>query len=207
MQFHQELLGAPITEEAMERIFIKLHSKMKLMFERLGLLKHHMAFFILKNCFAIPKVTYLLRTSAYFKYEYLLQRMDEDIKNTLRSICNSEFNDQKSKLISLPVRSGGLGIRKASEICLPAFLSSVYSVINLVTLMYSDLSDETMVSDFNCALEKWSSSFDHTPSDTSCQKSWDNLIVSETIESLKFDSATEKARFLASTVRESSAWQ
>ena len=80
------------------------------------------------------------------------------------------------------------------------------SVITLVTSMYPDLSDETMVSDYNCALEKWSSSFDRIPIDKTCQGSWDNLIISENINSLTFDSATEKARYLASTVRESSAW-
>ena len=201
-----ELLGAPITEEAMERIFIKTHNKMKLMLERLGQLNNHMAYYILKNCFAIPKLTYLLRTSAYFKYEHLLAKMDEDIKNALQSICNSEFNQQKWSLISLPVRSGSLGVRKASEICLPSFLSSVSSVINLVTSMYSDLSDETMVSDYNCALEKWSTSFDVIPVDKSCQKSWDNFIISKNIDALTFESAKDKARYLASTVHESSAW-
>lgn len=173
-----ELLGAPITEEAMERIFNKIHNKMKLMFERLVHLKHHMAYFILKNCFSIPKLTYLLRTSAYFKYEHLLNKIDEDIKNTLQSICNSEFNTQKWSIVTLPVRSGGLGIRKASEICLPAFLSSISSVTNLVTSIHSDLSDETMVSDYNCALNKWYTFFDCNPDDTSCQRSWDNLIIS-----------------------------
>lgn len=72
--------------------------------------------------------------------------------------------------------------------------------------MYSDLSDETMVSDYNCALEKWSSSFDNIPTDKTCQGSWDYIIISENINSLTFNSATEKARFLASTVHESSAW-
>lgn len=60
-----ELLGAPITEEAIKRVFIKLHNKMKTMFERL------------------PKLIYLLRTSAYFKYDYLLDEMNTDIKSTL----------------------------------------------------------------------------------------------------------------------------
>lgn len=41
------------------------------------------------------------------------------------------------------------GIREATDICLPAFLSSVNSVINLVTLILPSISDETMVVNYN----------------------------------------------------------
>lgn len=51
-----ELLGAPITEEAMERIFIKTHDKMKLVFERLRHLKHHMALFHSQELLCHPKI-------------------------------------------------------------------------------------------------------------------------------------------------------
>ena len=73
----------------------------------------------------------------------------------MESICNSKFSDQKWSLISLPIKSGGLGVRKASEICLPSFLSSVHSVIDLVNSMYPQRSNETMVSDYSRALDNW----------------------------------------------------
>lgn len=176
------------------------------MFERITELNSHMAFYLLKNCFSIPKLTYLLRTTAYFKYNHLLNEIDHDIMKTLESICNSSFNNQKWSLLSLPIRCGGLGIRKSSEICLPAFLSSVNSVFNLVTLMYPELSDETMVSDYSCALEMWSSVSNEIPTDTSKQQTWDNILISERIKNLNFDSDKAKARYLASTVKESNAW-
>ena len=201
-----ELLGAAITEEAEERIFIKIHNKMKVLFERLKLLNNHMAFYLLKNCFGIPKLTYLLRTTAYFKHEHLLRNLDEDIKSAMESICNSKFDDQKYSIVSLPIRSGGLGIRKVSEICLPSFLSSVHSVIDLVTSMYPQLSDETMISDYSRALEMWFAHSDSIPDQMSNQRSWDDLLISQKVESLTFNSQLDKARYLASTVKESNYW-
>lgn len=198
-----ELLGAPITEEAEERILIKTHNKLKIMFERIGTLNYHMAYFLLKNCFSIPKLTYLLRSTGYFKHKLLLNAIYEDIRTTLETICNSKFNFDKWSLISLPVRCGGLGIRKSTEICLPSFLSSVNSVINLVTLIYPELSDETMVADYTFALEEWSTSFASIPAVMSSQRSWDTLSISENVANLSFNSDMEKARYLASTMAES----
>jgi hypothetical protein len=201
-----ELLGAPITEEAEERILRKMHDKLKIMFERIGTLNFHMAFFLLKNCFSIPKLTYLLRSSGYFKHKDILISIDEDIRLTLETICNSKFDIDKWSLISLPVRCGGLGIRKSTDICLPSFLSSVNSVINLVTLIYPELSDETMVADYMFALEDWSTSCDSIPVNMSSQRSWDILSISEKVETLIFKSDIDKARYLASTIAESNFW-
>ena len=201
-----ELLGAPITEEAEERILRKTHDKLKIMFERIGTLNFHMAYFILKNCFSIPKLTYLLRSTGYFKHKHLLNSIDEDIRTTLETICNSKFDVDKWELISLPVRCGGLGIRKATEICLPSFLSSVNSVINLVTLIYPELSDEKMVADYAIALEDWSTSLSSIPADMSSQRSWDIISTSEKITNISFKSDLDKARYLASTMAESNFW-
>ena len=63
-----------------------------------------------------------------------------------------------------------------------------------------------MVSDYSRALEKWFTHCDEIPVHVSNQRSWDNLLISQKIESLTFDSQLDKARFLASTVKESNSW-
>ncbi|XP_037030849.1 uncharacterized protein LOC119070553 [Bradysia coprophila] len=72
--------------------------------------------------------------------------------------------------------------------------------------MYPQLSDETMISDYSRALEKWFTHSDEIPIHMSSQRSWDNLLIYQKIDSLSFDSQLDKARFLASTVKESNSW-
>ena len=60
------LIGAPILQEAFEDV---LHSKLenlKTMVERLKRLDSHDALFLLKQCFAIPKIMYTLGTAPCF---------------------------------------------------------------------------------------------------------------------------------------------
>lgn len=59
-----ELLGAPLTKAATKRILMKKKIQLSTLIERLSNLKYHIAFYILKHCFTIPKLTYLLRKVA-----------------------------------------------------------------------------------------------------------------------------------------------
>lgn len=53
-------------------------------------------------------------------------------------------------MVNMPIRFGGLEIRKCKDIALPTFLSSINSVINtFVTLILRSIQDETMIADYN----------------------------------------------------------
>ena len=47
------------------------------------------------------------------------------IRSTLQSVLNIALSDESWDQAILPVANGGLGIRRATDIALPAFLSSV----------------------------------------------------------------------------------
>ena len=80
----------------------------------------------MKNCFAIPKLTYALRTAPCFTKPNILNSYDLVIKEALQSILNTSLSEEACWAQStLPVKQGGLGIRLASDIALPAYLSSV----------------------------------------------------------------------------------
>lgn len=67
------------------------------------------------------------------------------MSDTLTSILNLEMDDRAWSQGSLPVRFGGLGVRKISCVALPAFLSlAYYSTSNIVVkiLEYTGLSFE-----------------------------------------------------------------
>lgn len=201
-----ELLGSPISEGSEEKLILKKHSELKVMFERLNLLNCHTAYFLLKICFTVPKLTYMLRSSPCFRHGNLLKLIDDDIKRTFESIANCRLNDEQWSKVSMPIRFGGMGIRKCEDIALPAFLSSINSVINLVTLMLPNIHDETMIADYTDALNEWSFMSKSIPETKMYQNVWDDLIMSDKLKSLIFHSTKDKARHLASLHTESNAW-
>lgn len=201
-----ELLGAPISEGSEEKLILQKHSKLKVMFERLTHLNCHTAYHLLKSCFTIPKLTYMFRTSPCFHHKNLIQSIDNDVKQMFESITNCRLNIEKWSIVSMPIRFGGMGIRKCEDIMLPAFLSSIHSVINLVTLMLPNIKDETMIADYTDALNEWSLISELTPEVKNSQRNWDELLISNKSDSLIFHSFKDRARYLSSLRTESNAW-
>ena len=66
------LLGSPLTSTAIHPQFQHKLSIFKSMTEKLSLLDQHPAYFLLKNCFSMPKLIYLLRSSPTFPHPTLL---------------------------------------------------------------------------------------------------------------------------------------
>ncbi|XP_037042412.1 uncharacterized protein LOC119078809 [Bradysia coprophila] len=201
------LLGAPLFEEGFIKFSEKVLSKLKVMFERLKLLNSHTALFLLKNCFAVPKLTYLLRTSPAWKFEDFISSFDDEIKDLLETILNIDMNDQQWTQATLPINFGGLGIRKLQDISLPAFLSSSFGVKSHVSHILN-FQDTTFIVHLDEALEKWKSLNDlQAPSIKHLQKNWDLINVQRIMnENFKFTLKTDIARFKALQCKESNAW-
>lgn len=67
------LLGAPISDNAFEDVSNKKWNEMQVLFERLlALDNNHIAFYLLKNCFSVPKLIYLLRVSPTWNNKQIL---------------------------------------------------------------------------------------------------------------------------------------
>ena len=98
---------------------------------RLKLLTAHDAFFLLKNCFSLPKLQYILRCAPCYNSQ-ILQLYDNTIREALQSILNITLTETAWRQATLPVRNGGIGVRLATQVALPAFLSSVASSSALV---------------------------------------------------------------------------
>ena len=107
-------------------------SELQRLGERLKLLSAHDAFFLLKNCFSLPKLAYTLRCAPYYQSK-LLSQYDDVMRNTLENVLNIQLSDTMTWAQAvLPVASGGLGVRLASDVALPAFLSSVVGSVSLL---------------------------------------------------------------------------
>ncbi|KPI97466.1 hypothetical protein RR46_09373 [Papilio xuthus] len=115
----------------------------------------------------------------------------------------NKLNEQSWTQASLPIRYGGLGIRKISCVALPAFLSSVHSSANLIgkILRAFPLNFEI------AGLEEARNAFliacpgQNFPVSPNLQRSWDDIFCKLTYENLlNYSIGSARARLLASGV-------
>ena len=180
------------------------------MISRLSLIDPHQAFVLLKNSCAIPKLTYLLRSSPAYRHLDVLVDFDLLVKNALSSITNIDFSEDAWSQASLPVRSGGLGIRKTVDIALPCFISSAISARPLVDASLTsvqDLAPFEVSSEIALWKEGGQGLIEPIGDSMSSQKAWDAPRVELAQKSL-LDEANQysKARLLASAQAESGSW-
>lgn len=106
---------------------------------RLLLLKAHQSLLLLRNCGAIPKLQYVLRASRVCKNPAVLPVFDEVLKDAISNLTNIKMSNVVWLQASLPVRRGGLGVRRAETLAFLAFLASAFSGRSIFELL--SLSD------------------------------------------------------------------
>ena len=203
------LLGAPLGRQAMSSVLGKKISELSSVEDRLSWISSHHAFFLLKNCFTLPKLLYILRTSPCFAHPLLQSFHDLQIY-LLRSLLNIRLDDRASQQVSLPVRFGGIGIIKATSIASSAYISSKLSCVELETSLLPDnLPLPPSPSDLDHAFTNWKacSNTDALPSSTR-KRDWSLAVFQNTQQSLLSSTvdAQDEARLLASAQKESGAW-
>lgn len=191
------LLGAPIgSDSAVSEILRAKLDVLKCLQDRLKILTTHDAFFLLRNCFAIPKLLYILRTSPCFDSPLLFD-FDAVLRDILRTVLNISLTDQVWQQATLPPSFGGLGIRLPSDISLPAYLSSVHACASLTELLLPvRLRNQSVALE---AMERWSDLSLSAYSDvqfSGSQKAWDLPLVSR-----KFDAVMSAAQSPAGRAR------
>jgi hypothetical protein len=134
-------LGAPIgTDESIDAAISGRCDDLRVMGDRLPHFKRHDSLLLLRYSFAI---LYLLRTSPCFRSPKL-----EDFNVLLRSITikvvNINLDDETVWLqASLPVSSGGLGVRSAVQLAPSAFLASAAGCLALTKKILPPLLQST----------------------------------------------------------------
>jgi hypothetical protein len=174
------LLGAPVGgEQSIDLVLENKLTELKRLSDRLKQFKAHDAFYLLRNCFSLPKLQYTLRCSPCFN-STVITRYDQCIRDTLEVILNVELSDHSWLQASLPVSVGGLGVRTASQIVLPAFLSSVVGSADLCQqILPRRLHSSAGLRDvhFTDACELWKTRTPAAPPFDARQKSWDLPLV------------------------------
>lgn len=200
------LLGAPLGHNAIAAVLDEKFRDLKRMEERIGDLDSHDALYLLTKCLTLPRLTYFLRCAPTFGNP-LLNQYDELLRSIFRKALNLDLDDSQWDQATLPVRFGGIGIRKATEVALPAFLSSCTAANELVGQILPERMRETAGTHdqtFIEAARQWDTIAHpqprpQVPKDHK-QAHWDSPIMEKTVTAMIDNADAEnKARLLAVT--------
>ncbi|XP_055356158.1 uncharacterized protein LOC129601387 [Paramacrobiotus metropolitanus] len=206
------LLGAPVLVEGIGPAVAEKCATVKMACDRLELLPRHHALFLLKNCLGAPKIIYMLRCCNAWKQPQQLYQLDEAMRLCFQTLCNvrTSHDDYPCwRQATLPVSRGGIGIRRAEELALPAFLASIHSVTDLISLL---LPDHPAVN-ISAAFELWKTNarLAELPEHNArkAQRTWDlplcNASLSVLLDIFR-DDEINRARLLAQSTPEAGIW-
>ena len=202
------LLGAPLTEEALLPALEEKVEDVARLVSRLPSLQAHTSLFLLRNCLSIPKLVYSLRSAPAFRAMDQLAKFDYLMRQGLEKLLNVPLDDDAWLQATLPVSRGGLGIRSAQSLSIPAFLASTACTAELVSSLLNDfppIPDPVRAQ----ALKTWTEITGVTEEPVSrYQRMWDLpvLEMQSTRVAESIITTEGKARLLASLRKESGAW-
>src|SRR6218665_534262 len=204
------LLGSPLSDsEALEQTLESHCKSLSLAITRLGGIGRHDALILLRNSLNHPKLLYTLRCCPCVDHP-LLKAFDNLLRTGLETVLNLSLDDSHWAQASLPVKAGGLGIRRVTLLALPSFLASAAGTRCLQSAMLGGLQipdDEPYATLRDCWCTDYSSP---CPDDISAHKQsvWDKPVIHRETSSLidSFSEDYDKARFRAVAARHSSDW-
>ncbi|XP_063361435.1 uncharacterized protein LOC134650409 [Cydia amplana] len=204
-----KLLGSPIFPEAIPEAFQIREQLLHFAKERLKNLSAHVSLTLLRSCFAVPRLTYFLRTVPTWLYPEHIDSFDRTLKESAECLLNVSLNTDQWDLASLPIRNGGLGLRRARDVSLPAFLASAAGVVELVSKILCLDGDRTTIPYASDAQSAWRALNlgASVPEIPFLQRCWDVVGVKRIFDSLMTNAVgADRARLNAASKPESGAW-
>ncbi|KAJ8737619.1 hypothetical protein PYW08_000214 [Mythimna loreyi] len=171
------LSGSPIFLSAVPEAITSRTQLLLSAQERLKDLSAHVAIILLRMCFALPKITYLMRTTPTWLCPEEVSSFDNALKLVVQSVLNVSLDGPQWRQAALPIRCGGLGVRCARDVGLPAFLASAHGVANLVTVLLGTNGDGGSMPFVSDAVSAWLSlsSDAAIPESKHVQRAWDDI--------------------------------
>ncbi|CAG9136919.1 unnamed protein product [Plutella xylostella] len=203
------VLGAPIFPEGVPPLLDGKREGINKTVSGLKQLPAHVALTIFRCCLSMPKLTYALRTSPVWLFPANIANIDNCIKNVLEQVLNIKLEGDQWRQAALPIRHGGLGIRRVKETGLSAFLSSAHGVVDLVTRILSINGDGFRLPFVTEALEGWEAQCPgkELPDHLDVQKAWDDVLCKSVLDKIMESSiGVDLARVRASSKPESGSW-
>ena len=204
-----ELLGAPLHAEGIPGAIREKISALARLKNNLSHVGVHNSLFLLKNCFLLPKLLYILRTVPTWSCGEELDYFDKTQRDILENTLNVRITDEAWTQAALPVKDGGLGVRRASDLAIPAYFSSLAASATVARqILPGEEELDTTICEGAKAMWIRKSGSEETPEEPAKQQSWDKPIVKKTYQSLieRSDCIGTQARLKAATGTCSGAW-
>lgn len=192
------LLGGAVTAESIKTMMTNKINDFSQLCQQLTKLPAHHAFTLLRHSLGCQKLISLFRSSPCF-ISTEINVLDNILRSTLKSVLNIQLPEQAWQQASLPIKLGGIGVRKPSDLVTSTYISSFKTVNELANL------DDSY---FKQALEIWSlQSSNRQPPQSNKQKEWDSIIAQSRLTQL-IESATpsERCRLVSASDPYSGDW-
>ena len=196
------LLGAPLLDSSAmnQALEARYSTELNRALGRFPLISAHDGLVILKNFISAPKLMYILRCSPTFGHS-LLDGFDRNLRLGLSRLANVHVDDLNWVQASLPVKDGGLGIRRVGLLAPFAFHASAAAThdIQAQLLSVGCPCDPYLDS----ARDVWSGRYGSSElqgTDRSKQRCWDQASVDHGLKVLESHHSDpyHKARLMAS---------
>ena len=136
-----------------------------------------------------------------------LRVFDNIIFDRASTLVNVDISGRARTQASLPVRFGGLGLRSALDIALPAFLSSIHEADGLVDEIFQGADFSGMLDAAKTAWNESTQLAEDAVLEKTKQAAWDIPCLTKRLADLLDDTdVIAKARLLASSTKESGSW-
>ena len=199
------ILESPIGELCQKELLDKKIKELEKISDVIDKLDAQYGFYLLKNCFSMPKLLYFLHTSPCFLQNDFLERYNKLLRNSLCRVTNVKMDDNQFLQAVLPAVKGGLGVSSARLLALPAFLASAVGAKDALSEIFGL---EHVDGTYDDALKQW---FDlgkiEMVPENAIQKNWTEPVFDSEIADLILRlEPTNVKRFNAFQNRFGSQW-
>ena len=194
------LLGSPLTRESCKSIMQNKLKEISDLHKKLKIIPKHHAFKVLQVSLGSPNLVSILRSSPCHATEEV-ENIDMSLKENLEEILNIRLSQEKWIQASLPIKFGGLGIRRPSALAIPAYLSSFLNAQNINEAIKDNNDFKTYWNYFTQETEKNEKPFLQT------QKFLDENLIKKTFSHLyEILNEQERSRITSASHKRSGDW-
>ena len=203
-----DLLGAPLFPgPTLDRAWSDRCAELTRAINRLQSIGSQESLLLLRMSFSAPKVMHLMRCSPSVSHPDL-QKFDGLLRTAIDQLTNSSLTDTQWLQASLPIKDGGLGVRRVASLATPAFISSAASSLYLQDIILADcpVPQCHYLQEYSAL---WSSSFGQLPDPLPVKQSfWDRPGVESdrALVDASLVNSYQRASFLAASAPHSGDW-
>ena len=168
------LAGSSVNTTLQEKV-----ETLQVMATRLSHLQAHDALTILRHSLSLPFMLHILRSAKCVNHP-LLHTFDEQLRQCLSEILNVSLDDKSWIQASLPIKVGGLGIRRVAQVAPSAFLASQAATRLMVLAVLPARLHDVVDQGVEVALNAWQELGGVVSPTGECeshQRKWDAAVI------------------------------